>query len=927
MDFKIAGLRSILFQLVVPVLLCTWSSSIASERIRDPFKDSIPKKLKSKINAISLQCEFRSNPCGVDIPQPNLAWALQATDRSFRNLTQHAYQILVASSPQLLDQNLGDMWNTGKVVSSEMNKITYAGKRLQSHQTVYWKVKVWDQDKTGSAWSAVSSWTMGILTQPDWAGAKWIGAPENLDSAVNSTILLRREFDVRPNLKRAIISICGLGQYEMTINGKSVTETLLNPGWTQYNKTCLYDTYDITSLLSKDKNAIGVLLSNGMYRVKKGGRYAKFEHAFGRLQAIAKIQLEYTNDSTNIIVTDGGWKAGESPMTYSSIYGGEDWDARKVEKGWDKPDFNDAEWFSPVIMNGPGGTLKGITHAAPPIRAFQVQKPISSKVIKPNVTIYDLGQDASYISRVTVTGPSGAAIKITPSELLNEDGTLFRNNYNARSFSVFTLAGTGEESYTSKFFNTGCRYYQVECLPAPGTSEVPKVESIEGIVIHSDSPFVGKFSCSNDLFNRIYSMVRWAELSNMKSVISDCPHRERLGWLEQSHLHGPSFRYNYDMRPLIDKVIHDMNDTQQPDGLVPCIAPELTVFGADWREAIEWGTAGIMLPWQQYQWTGDKDIILKNFPMMKAYVQYLTSKAKDGVAAVGKGDWSGRRASPHTPKELIATAFYYANADILSKSANIIGNKDEALQYEKLALYIREVFNKKFFNSQTSQYGSQCANAMALVLGLVESTNRNVVVDNLVGDIESRQYENTTGEVGMRYLLRALADEGRSDVIYNMNNQSEKPGYGYQLKMGATALPETWDAWRDNSQNQFMLGHIIEWFYHDLAGIQMDPAVPGFKKIIIRPHIVAGLTEVKGRYQSIHGEIVSEWMQQGGRFTLHVVIPPNTRANVYIPATSVGSVTENGSPLTKIKSIKPAKIEGTSVKVEVESGDYTFEVR
>jgi alpha-L-rhamnosidase len=903
------------------LLICGFVSFSNKEKAIDPGSQT------ANLRPVDLKCEYRSNPPGVDVLNPRLEWVLAPADINLRDLSQTAYQVLVASSPDLLNQGKCDLWNSGKVHSGEMNMVAYEGKELKSHQTVWWKVRVWDQALKISGWSDVNQWTMGLLKPADWSGAKWIGAFAKLDGAVNSTFLLRREFKVKPGLSRAIISVCGLGQYEMTVNGKQLTETLLNPGWTQYDKTCLYDTYDITSLLNDGQNAIGVLLSTGMYHVSKGGRYAKFEHSFGRLQAIAVIHFEYNDGSVNTLTTDEKWKVGVSPMTWSGIYGGEDWDARKMQKDWDNPGFNQSAWMPAEIMNGPGGILKGITHAAPPIRKFQIYKPISSKEIKPHVTIYDLGLQASFISTFTVSGPAGSIIKITPGELLNPDGTLFRNNYNGRSYSMFTLAGTGKESYTSKFFTTGCRYYQVECLPVAGSAEVPEVESIAGIVVHSDSPFTGVFSCSNELFNRTYKMIQWAELSNMKSVISDCPHRERLGWLEQSHLHGPSFRYNYDMRTMSGKIMSDMNDTQQPNGLIPCIAPELTVFGPDWREAIEWGTAGILIPWQQYQWTGDAGVLRKNYPMMKAYVEYLTGRAKNGIAAEGNGDWAGRRASPHTSKLFIATAFYYGNADVLASSAKLLGMTEELGKQQKLANSVRESFNKKFFNLQTKQYdsGSQCANAMALVMGLVDPANRKAVLDNLVADIEKRNYENTTGEVGMRYVLRALADGGRSDVVFRMNNQDGLPGYGYQLKMGATALTETWDAYRDNSQNQFMLGHITEWFYHDLAGIQMDPLKPGFKSFIIRPCIAGDLTEVAGSYHSVQGKIVSEWKRAGSKLSMLVVVPPNTNALVYIPAKSISTVSESGRPVTEIKGGKLIGMEGSYVIVKVASGNYTFE--
>jgi len=878
-------------------------------------------------NAFYLRCEYLVNPLGIDISCPRLSWVLQPGNSSSRGISQSAYQIVVASSLDLLNKEKGDLWDTHKVTSSQMNGIFYRGKPLISNQTVFWKVKVWNQNDNVSDWSAANQWTMGILNPKDWAGAQWISSPDSLSKTDNSTFLLRSEFAVKSGLHRAIVSVCGLGQYKMTFNGKTITESLLNPGWTQYDKTCLYDTYDVTSLLLQGKNAVGLLISNGMYRVSKKERYAKFQHSFGRLQAIAKVLLEYNDGSTSTIVTNSDWRSGLSPMTFSNIYGGEDWDARKEQKNWDKPGFDASNWHPIEQLNGPGGELKGITHAAPPIRAFQVIKPISSKEIKPNVTIYDLGQEASYISKITVRGAAGSVVKITPSELLNPDGSLFRNNYNGKSYNVYTLSGNGLETYISKFFTTGCRYYQVECLPSPGSNEVPKIESIEGIVVHSDSPFSGEFNCSNDLFNRIFQMIRWAELSNMKSVISDCPHRERLGWLEQDHLHGPSFRYNYDMNPLVGKIIHDMNDTQQENGLVPCIAPELTVFGPDWREAIEWGTSAILLPWQQYEWTGDVEILRQNYAMMKHYVAYLTLKSKDGIAAVGKGDWSGRNTSPNTPKDLVATAFYYNNADVLAKSSKLLGLKEDYDIQKQLAHTIREAFNRKFFNPATKQYGtgSQCANAMALVLGLLDSTYRQAVLNNLVADIENRFYENTTGEVGFRYVLRALADGGRSDVIYKMNNQSDKPGYGYQLKMGATALPETWDAFRDNSQNQFMLGHIIEWFYHDLVGIQLDPNYPGFKHIIIHPNATGDLKEVKGSYNSIQGKIVSEWKRNGENFRLHVVIPPNSTATIYFPVSKAAAITESGKNIEEIKDIKFIRSDATHTALIVGSGEYTFE--
>ena len=530
------------------------------------------------------------------------------------------------------------------------------------------------------------------------------------------------------------------------------------------------------------------------------------------------------------------------------------------------------------------------------------------------------------MTRFTVRGPAGSKVRVTPSELLKPDGSLFVNNYNGRAWSEYTLSGTGEETYTSKFFYYGGRYLQVECISPTNGTEIPLVDSIAGLDIHSSVTTAGQFSCSNDLFNRIDTMIRRAELGNMMSVISDCANRERLGWLEQDHLHGPSFHYEYDMSPLETKVVGDMMDCQLDDGLIPTHVPEYPIMSPKWRDSIEWGTTGILMPWQQFEFTGDSAGLRNSYPMMRRYLDYLTSKATNGIAAPGLGDWNGLRANTDTPNKLIATALYFENARAVAQSAKLLGKLDEAAAYEQLAATIRTAFNAAFFHPDTQQYGtgSQCANAMALDLGLVEPASRPAVLQHIVDDLARQHYAMTIGEVGLPYLLRALAAGGRSDVIFDMANQTEYPGYGYQLKMGATALPETWNAGRNNTQIQFILGHIIEWFYHDLAGIRFDPQSPGFKHFIIHPDVVGDLTEVKAAYDSIRGQIVSEWKLSKNTITMHVVVPPNTTATIDIPTVNKDSVTEGGKLIVESGGITFLNFQDSHASYQVGSGDYTF---
>jgi hypothetical protein len=876
---------------------------------------------------VELRCEYTQNPLGVDITHPRLFWKLQS---SMRNQQQNAYQILVASSADGLDKDRGDLWDSGKVACDDTIQIPYRGLDLKSSQKVFWKVRVWDKSDNVSPWSRVASWMMGLLNEEDWL-ARWIGAGTD-----SQTLLLRREFDVKPDLKCATAYICGLGHYEMSINGARVGDDLLSPGWTKYNKTCLYDAHDVTGLLRQSRNAVGVLLGNGMYNVK-GGRYTKFKGSFGPLKVICRMQLEYTDGSSQTICTNDRWRVSPGPITFCCVYGGEDYDARLEPHGWNQPDFNDSGWQCVQILEGPGGRLKGLIAAAPPIHAFDVLKPIGIKQLEPCVAVYDLGQNASIMPRLKVNGPAGSVVRIIPAELLKQDGSVDRNSCahgGGPAYWQYTLDGSGTQTWFPKFFYHGCRYLQVERIPAKSGGKLPVIKSLEGMVVHSSSVPVGEFACSNNLFNRIHSLVRWAQRSNMMSVMTDCPHREKLGWLEECHLNGPSLRYEFDLARLFTKAMNDMADSQLDNGLVPDTAPEYVVMEDGFRDSPEWGSAFVLVPWQQYQWTGDLELLRRHYDDMKHYVAYLGSRADNHIVSHGLGDWYDIGPKPPgraqlTPVALTATAFYYYDTWVLAQAAELLGRTDDTKQFQTLANQIRDAFNRKFFNPATGQYaaGSQCANAIPLVMNLIEPENRQNALDAIVQDVQRRGNALTAGDVGYRYLLRALADGGRSDVIFAMNNQSDKPGYGYQLKMGATALTEAWNAERRSSQNHFMLGQIIEWFYHDLAGIGTDPAGPGFKKIIIRPQPVGDLTWVKASYDSIRGRIASEWKWANGIFYLKVIIPANTTATVFVPAKPATEVTESGVPAGNSQGVTFLRQEDDRMVYAIGSGRYEFHSR
>ena len=870
-----------------------------------------------------LRCDGVVNPLGVDSDLPNLSWQLSS---STPNQRQTAYQILAKiSSPS---QKSGTIWDSGQIFSDATLQIPFTN-QLNSAAQVFWKVRVWDENGRVSAWSPPATWTMGVLNKTDWH-AHWIGAADtNIPS-----LLLRRDFFVRSGLQRAIVNVCGLGQYELTLNGKKVGADFLSPGWTKYDKTCLYDTRELTADLRAGKNTIGLELGNGMYQVLGGGRYTKFKGSFGPQKAIAQIRLEYRDGSVEYVGTDDHWRTAPGPITFSSIYGGEDFDARLLHKNWNQPDFIDTNWTTAQIVNGPGGELRGLSAAAPPLTFFETHHSVATHTLTNGDVVFDLGQNASHVPQIAVTGPAGSKIRLLPAELLDTEGAVNQSSMGAghrgTQWCEFTKGTDGLETWAPKFFYIGCRYIQVHCTAANLNSPLPKIKNLSASVMHSASEPVGEFTCSNPLFNRIRQLVRWAQRSNMVSLMTDCPHRERLGWLEEDHLNGPALRYEFDLAQLFNKTLNDIADSQLANGLVPTTAPEYTIFRDKnnpaqprnlFGDSPEWSSSCILVPWQQYEFAGDVQLLRKRYDLMKNYLAYFATRADHNIVNYGLGDWydvgpNHPGVSQLTPIALTATAFYFQDTAIMAQIAALLGQKEDAKNFSDRAEEIRRAFNVKFFNAEKHNYatGSQCANAIPLVMDLCAPAERAAVLDDIVRDVRAHGNALTAGDVGYRYLLRALADGGRTDVIFDINNQTNQPGYGMQLAKGKTSLTEAWDG--GSSQNHFMLGQIQEWFYHDLAGIQSGG--DGFKQINIAPQPVGDVTWVKASYDSVRGRIISNWKRAGGKFTLVVTIPPNTTANVYLPAQSPDLVCQSKGT-TFIRMQNKVAIFG------IGSGTYNFE--
>ncbi|NYF81321.1 family 78 glycoside hydrolase catalytic domain [Granulicella arctica] len=850
------------------------------------------------------------------------------------------------------------MWDSGRIASGDFLEVHYGGPALQSGTTYFWKLRVWDQAGKESPWSNPATWTTALLHPSDWS-AKWIAADadgprqlqalEHSGKVVESTTplpIFRRDFRIDKPIKQAIVSVSGLGQYELHLNGRNVTDSVLNPGWTNYRKTTLYNTYDLTALLHQGNNSFGMMLGSGMYDVPGvKGRYTKFIGSFGQPKMILQLHIIFADGSQTTIVSDRRWKTASGPITFSSIYGGEDFDARKETPGWDSPGFRDTDWSSAIEVAGPNGDasnpgseLSG--KIIPAIQAAQSFMPVKVTEPAPGIKVYDLGQNFSGWPEITVSGKRGSTIRLLPGELLDAKGLVTQASAGAGSnapvlFS-YTLKGSGIETWHPRFTYYGFRYVQVETTSA--SADKPVVLSLKGKFVHDAVNIDGEFTSTLPLFNRIHHLIDMAILSNMVSVLSDCPTREKLGWLEQTHLAGTSIMYNYGVLELYEKIANDMVDAQLPNGMVPGIAPEYVAFvdskgvSTNFRDSPEWGSAIILSPWTAYQSYGDTEILAKHYDAMRRYAHYLRDKSQRGLLTFGLGDWydigpNFPGESQLTSKGLTATAIYYQDLNALTRIAKLLGKDSDALEYAEEANSVKNLFNRTLFHPETNEYdrGSQTANAMPLALGLVPEEHRQAVLDNLVKDIRKHQNHVTAGDIGFHYVVRALTDGDRSDVLYDMLSKTDSPSYGYQLAKGATTLTEAWDTNPNSSQNHFMLGHAEEWFYRGLAGIDFDMSRPISQRIIIRPAMELDIAGASASFESVLGTIESSWKPVVGGWDLNVTIPSGAVAAVYLPV-GVREVSEHGQPSSAADTLKLSKEKDDVTAVTIGSGQYHFVV-
>ena len=731
------------------------------------------------------------------------------------------------------------------------------------------------------------------FAQDYFGGAQWIGAitrqqahiPEGryyqgavlkeskslwakADTLSRRSIILRRSFKPWKTIKKAELRICGLGFYELTINNKKVGDAEFAPLWSDYDKSIFYNLYDVTSYLQLGDNEIRVLLGNGFYN-EQGGRYHKLRISFGPPTLKFFLYVIYEDGMRERLLSDENWEWTPSPIAFNSIYGGEDYDAR----------IEPTDWKPVVIQEAPKGLLR--KQIAKPVKIME-QFPVKKTLRKDSLMVLDMGQNLAGYPEITVSGKPGQYLKITPAETLTPEGLCNQKQTGRPHYYTYILKGEGKETWHPRFSYYSYRYLQIE-------GDIKVLKDIKSCFIYNSAQRIGEFECSNPLINDTHKLIDRAIRSNWQAVWTDCPAREKLGWLEQDWLNGEALVYNYDAQSMIEQTMQNIVDAQHEDGSMPEIAPEYTQFTGSWakpfQESPEWGGAIIALPMLYWQHYGDLSLARNYYEPMKRYVKYLASQDSAYILKMGLGDWydygPGRAGfSQNTPMPLVATAHYYQWMCYMYVLAKHLGHKDEAANFNLRAENIRQAFNREFYDAQRKVYGtgSQASMALPLYLKLVPEKDYDAVLQNLIKDIHQHGDRLTTGDVGNRYLFYTLAQNGHRELLYKMLNHYDVPGYGYQIKKGQTTLTEQWNPDHGASMNHFMMAHIENLLIPDLLGIQRHGDL-----IEIAPHPVGDLTWCKGSTMSAFGTVSVSWKIKNDKFLMDIEIPTGGFADVYMP--------------------------------------------
>ncbi len=970
------------------------------------------------LGAGHLRCEYKENPRGIDAAHPRLSWQLDSDTRGQR---QTAYEILVARTPAALAAGHGELWDSGKILSSESTGREYGGSALLSGRQCWWKVRVWDKNGKRGLDSPPAFWQMGLLHPSDWQ-AQWIAAQTPRDVQQDGNNLppcpyVRRTFTIKKPVQSATIFATARGLYELHLNGAKVGSAVLAPGWTDYHKRIEYQAYDVTSSLHPGANTVGAIIGDGWYSGYVG--FSRQRNLYGSRPALRlQMDIAYTDGTHQIVASDGTWTGRTGPILYSDMLQGERYDARLKMAGWDTPQSRAAGWqpvstaeaslpaaqvsvtaplaalvhdnsLSVVAGNDLAGdpayntvkklrvdyTLNGVPHTqtvgeketltipgpgetpgplvirravygalgtftgpvlmagtvGPPVRVTEYLPARKITQPTPGTYIVDIGQNMVGWARLKVQGPAGTQVQMRFGEVLNPDGTLYTTNLrSAHATDTYLCKGTGStETFEPHFTFHGFRY--VEVTGYPGT---PKLDAITGCVVGSDMPLTGTFSCSSPLVNKLVHNINWGQRGNFLSVPTDCPQRdERLGWMGDAQIFARTATYNRDVAAFYENWMGCVENGQSAAGGFSDVSPRIVDLNDG---APAWGDAGIIVPWTVYEAYGDTGIVRQHWEAMNRWMDYITSVNPDGLWMNRRnndfGDWLS--ISADTPKDVLATAYYAYDAELMAQMARAIGQTEDAARYDALFAHIKEAFNTAYVSSDGRVKGdTQTSYVLALRFDLLPKPLRPLAAQHLADNIAAKKNHLSTGFVGVGYLCPVLTKYGHNDTAYTLLQQTTFPSWGYSITQGATTIWERWDGYTQdkgfqdpgmNSFNHYSLGSVGQWLYQDVAGIDTDPNQPGYKHILLHPHPGSGLTQVHAAYDSIRGPIRSDWKLANGQLTWNVTIPANTTATAWVPTDDAEAVRERGQKITEASGITPVRTEAGCAVYELPSGTYHF---
>lgn len=885
------------------------------------------------------------DPLGIDVTEPRLSWEL-LPDQGRRGERQVAYQLMVASSPERLTEASADLWDSGRVTSEATRQLAYAGRSLGSRDRAWWTVRVWDQDGTVSAWADPGRWTMGLLRPGDWT-ARWIGRDEIVRPGDLPARYLRREFDLPDDIAWGTLYVSGLGFHEVTVNGAPVSDHRLDPALSNYNRRVFYVTHEIDGL-RPGPNVIAVVLGNGRFFAPRQllpdaprprgpnpedwfETYPPIDFGFPKL--LLQLEVVTAGGERRTIASDDDWRlTADGPIRANNEYDGETFDARRLVAGWAAPGFDDAGWELAQLVNPPAGSLQA--QMLEPVRVLQELQPVETTQDPDGRQIIDLGQAIYGVLRITVKGLRGARVSIRGAYARRPDGRLrAEDNRTARVTDTYILAGGDTETWQPTFRGQGFRYAELTV-----DDGVELIDTI-GLLLGSDCRAVGEFACSDPLLERIWRNVWWGHRNYKRSVPMEPDRDERQGWLGDPAKDSESDGYNFDVAAFYRKWLDDILLEQRPDGEIPEVAP---AFWEAYHGDLVWPSVVTILPEWLLDFYGDRRTVERVYPAIVRWLEFVERSARpDGTYdRCQYGDWcdastvglSGERPTGSTPRPLIATAYHANNLRIAGRFAQLLGYDAAAVTYARRWMEVRDAFHRAFYDAGTGSYGtgSQTSHVLPLAFGLVPRPEVGRVVGHLVDEIVSRSDGHLScGLIGMQWLLQTLSRIDRPDLGLLIARQTTRPSWGYMVEHSATTVWERWDSDTQgpgmNSEALLILaGNLGSWFYQSVAGIELDPSVPAWRRALLRPRLVGAIASARGVLDTVAGRYVSDWHWRDGQVEWQVTVPPNASATAWIPADEPDQVLEAERPARESVGLRVVRTEADALIVELASGTFRF---